>query len=220
MGGYGSGRPEEWPRKKVTEDFSRLNVFALRRMGLLQPGKEGAFEFWNDGAFERVETVAHAGGLALYFRREGQFTSQTIEVECTSCHYGGERPWFLCPEDGCGKRIAHLLFIDGRFICRVCRGRSYASQKKSKMARAFSQGRKIRKRLGGIFNTCLDPFPDKPKGMHWKTYYLLMQQTIEAETFGFETMKVKMAAGRYFSPSMQNGSDYRARQNTKRRLPL
>jgi hypothetical protein len=37
------------------------------------------------------------------------------------------------------------------------------------MNRLYSKARRIRQKVGGSGNSD-DPFPDKPKGMHWKTY--------------------------------------------------
>ena len=38
----------------------------------------------------------------------------------------------------------------------------------------------IRERLGATRNLCL-PFPDKPKGMHWQTYFRLFREHQEAD---------------------------------------
>jgi hypothetical protein len=37
------------------------------------------------------------------------------------------------------------------------------------MYQAFYPAEKIRERLGGSANM-MKPFPEKPKGMHWRTY--------------------------------------------------
>ena len=42
------------------------------------------------------------------------------------------------------------------------------------------KAQKIRRRLGGS-PTLGDPFPDKPKGMHWNTYRRLLREIEEAE---------------------------------------
>jgi hypothetical protein len=46
---------------------------------------------------------------------------------------------------------------------------AYASQQESSLHRGLGTAQKIRMRLGGS-PSMMDPFPDKLKGMHWRTY--------------------------------------------------
>jgi hypothetical protein len=48
------------------------------------------------------------------------------------------------------------------------------------MHRALRRAQKIRQRLGGTANM-LEPFPDKPNGMHHDTYLRLFWEHHEAE---------------------------------------
>jgi len=48
-------------------------------------------------------------------------------------------------------------------------GFAYASQQQGPRDRAIDRARKIRTQLGGG-PSLVDPFPDKPRGMHWSTY--------------------------------------------------
>jgi hypothetical protein len=48
------------------------------------------------------------------------------------------------------------------------------------MYRALHKAQSIRERLGGSANM-MAPFPEKPKGMHWKTYERLWWKHHEAE---------------------------------------
>ena len=42
-----------------------------------------------------------------------------IEVNRTQCHFGGSRPWFLCPHPNCGGRYRKLyLHPEGALLCR------------------------------------------------------------------------------------------------------
>src|SRR5262249_17717053 len=78
-----------------------------------------------------------------------------------------ERPWFTCSVHSnwrhCGRRVAKL------FGCRHCYGLAYESQQESVHQRGLGKAQKIRLKLGGSPNM-FEQFPDKPKGMHWKTY--------------------------------------------------
>ena len=100
---------------------------------------------------------------------EWEEVKETVPLEWTPCNFGGGRPWFLCPGAGCGQRVA-VLYGPGRyFLCRHCYDLGYESQRENKMHRALRKAQKIRERLGGTANMT-EPFPEKPKGMHWRTY--------------------------------------------------
>ncbi len=94
----------------------------------------------------------------------------------TACHFGGQRPWFVCPVycNGryCGRRAAILYGAGELFACRRCYGLSYASQQQTALHRGLGQARKIRMRLGGSADL-LEPFPQKPRGMHRRTFLRL-----------------------------------------------
>jgi hypothetical protein len=72
-------------------------------------------------------------------------------------------------------RRAALVCVFGRlerrvlFACRHCYRLAYASQQESAHQRGLGKSQKIRMRLGGSPNM-LEEFPDKPKGMHRRTY--------------------------------------------------
>jgi hypothetical protein len=107
---------------------------------------------------------------------ESKSTEQRVPITWTPCHLGGQRPWFVCPVycNGryCGRRAAVLYGAGELFACRRCYGLADASQQETPMRRGISQAQKIRTRLGGSANLC-EPFPEKPKRMHWRTYHRL-----------------------------------------------
>lgn len=109
---------------------------------------------------------------------------QAVPIIWTECRYGGRRPWFRCSvySNGryCGRRVAKLYAAGELFACRHCYNLVYASQQEVPYSRGVSQAQKIRRRVGG--SECLDePFPPKPKGMHWKTYHRLESRAERAE---------------------------------------
>jgi hypothetical protein len=83
------------------------------------------------------------------------------------------RPWFVCSvytgNRYCGRRVALLNGAGELFACRRCYGLAYARQHEAVHYRVVGKAQKIRMQLGGSPNM-LEEFPDKPKGMHWRTY--------------------------------------------------
>jgi hypothetical protein len=59
--------------------------------------------------------------------------------------------------------------LAGSFACRHCYGLVYDCQNETPWLRSVRRARKIRMRLGTGFSFA-QPFPDRPPGMHWRTY--------------------------------------------------
>jgi hypothetical protein len=96
----------------------------------------------------------------------------TIDFTFTAQPFGGQRRWFSCPE--CRNRI-RVLFLVGTPRCRKCVGSSYSSQLETTLVSGLERALEIRKKLGGHSGIAC-PFPGKPRGMHWKTWYRLRDQ--------------------------------------------
>jgi hypothetical protein len=109
----------------------------------------------------------------------------------TPCRYGGQRPWFIYPGvvNGrvCGRRVAILYGAGRYFLCRHCYDLTYESQREDLPTRLISKAQKIRQRLGGTASL-VDPFPQKPKGMHWRTYSWLYGKVRTVERVGMHAM--------------------------------
>jgi len=106
---------------------------------------------------------------------EWESLNYPVTLDSTPCTYGNLRYWFHCPAVGCGRRVA-LLYLGGRyFACRHCYNLAYASQRESDGGRALNRAQRIREKMGGSANL-FEPFPWKPKGMHWRTYSRLRNQ--------------------------------------------
>ena len=84
----------------------------------------------------------------------------------TPTQFGGRRRWFQCLR--CSRRC-RVLHGGAYFRCRRCNGLRYDTQYEPAFARAATRALTIRERLGGR-SGIYDPFPEKPKGMQWKTY--------------------------------------------------
>ena len=186
MGGYNSGRHS---RKGSLSDMRTLDVRTLQRDGQLRPGYQFTLTWMRNsivGAGTDLKSVKVVGSsirlkvdkdcVTLAYSNsahggEWQPMSYPVRLCWTACHYGGERVWWLCPVEGCGRRVA-VLYSSAMFACRHCQQRGYQSQRESREDLESRRVNKLRARLGwkaGIFNLA----GGKPKGMHWTTYWRL-----------------------------------------------
>jgi hypothetical protein len=172
LGGLSSGSWYRLSKKTTVEECHSLDVRYLHRNGLLKPGYSFSLR-WSRAGRETgsIGGVAFRDQVVLLYRHRRGLSREweVVPLEWTPCNFGGERPWFNCPGSGCGRRVA-VLYGPGRyFLCRHCYDLRYESQREDESHRAMRRAQKIRERLGGSANM-MEPFPEKPKGMHWKTY--------------------------------------------------
>lgn len=178
MGGYSSGRKSQI---SCTDDHLSIDARQWQRDGVLVAGT--SFNTTWLRASKEVGNIgvrATTGQVRLSYswqKNSGESGSldYPVKLQTTSCHYGGERSWFVCPAVECGKRVAKLYLGEKYFACRHCCQLAYHSQREAKDDRATRSAEKIRAKLDwqpGIIN-----YPgNKPKGMHWKTYLRLMAE--------------------------------------------
>jgi hypothetical protein len=150
--------------KNTVEGCRSIDVLEWHRRGYLRAPR------WFSWAWTNAVTLKYRS------RSYGEGWSdveQRVAIEWTSCRLGGERPWFQCSVTAngvyCGRRVSKLYGAGRLFACRRCYRLAYASQQESAHQRGLGKSQKIRRRLGGDANM-LEDFPDKPKGMHWRTY--------------------------------------------------
>ncbi len=169
---YG-GRP-------TCEGCASIDVRRWHREGRLHAGQYFSWSWTCAGEPSgSISVRTEADAVVLIFRsRSGQDSEwksveQRVPIIWTECHLGGRRAWFRCTVHCrgryCGRRVALLYGAGELFACRRCYGLAYASQQESTHHRGLGKAQKIRMQLGGSANM-LDEFPDKPKGMHWRTY--------------------------------------------------
>ena len=149
----------------------------------------------------RISVRSELDAVVLTYRActswaaEWKRIKQRVPITWTDCHFGGRRPWFVCAVYSggryCGRRVAVLYGAGELFACRSCYGLAYESQQEDLPGRAQLKAQKIRMRLGG--SECpADLFPDKPKGMHWRTYERLCEAHDLAYTHSF-TRLIRLA---------------------------
>jgi hypothetical protein len=191
MGGIGSGYWYRFDKKTTIGECDSVDVRYLHRKGLLTPGHWFSLRWSRAGRETGSIRCAVTGNekpervILTYRHRSGpgaewEDVQETVSLGWSTCNFGGERPWFLCPGAGCGRRVAILYGLGKYFLCRRCYDLVYESQRENEMHRALRRAQTIRERLGGSANM-MEPFPERPKGMHYDTYMRLFWEHHEAE---------------------------------------
>ncbi|MNS04549.1 hypothetical protein D3C72_359120 [compost metagenome] len=198
MGGVGSGRWQRRGKKEAADHCLAIDVRRWHRRGMLARGWHGRSSWRGPrGEFRgKINVAAIDDGMSLAYiasdpdgvRREFRYR---ISLTWTACNFGGRRPWFVCPGRGCDRRAAKLFLVNGLFLCRRCHGLAYESQRQDFGSRQLDKAQVIRRRLGGSASL-LEPFPWKPKWMHWATYQRLLEEERRA------SMTSMMAVARRF----------------------
>jgi hypothetical protein len=167
MSRYGGGRD-------TTEGYKRIDVSFLRERGYLVPGAFFTLSWSrNDVQTGWIQCRTNDEAVILSYRhRRGEWDDWKSEeypvwLSYTPCNYGGERPWFLCPARGCGRRVA-ILYRGTIFACRLCHQLVYESQREAPHYRLLRKAQKLSERLGGT--GCIDDMVFRPKGMHQGTF--------------------------------------------------
>jgi hypothetical protein len=179
-------------RRATCESCLFIDVREWHRRGWLRAGLQFTWS-WTRGG-EALGSVfvqtTETDAVILMFKPGGaegnglKSVEQCVPLVRTRCHLGGARPWFRCSAyvggRPCGRRVAKLYLRDAAvFACRHCCGLAYASQQEIPRHRAISRAQKLRMRLGGSANL-LEPFPERPRGMHRWTYYRLSDKAMAA----------------------------------------
>jgi hypothetical protein len=155
------------------EGCPSIDVRLWHRQGLLRSGQTFSCS-WSPGQDGSISVRTEASAVVLSFRardwgaEEWKAVNQRVPIAWTACHFGRHRPWFCCTR--CGRRVAKVFHAgNALFACRHCYGLGYESQLESVRLRGLGKARKIRMKMGGDGNILAD-FPQKPKGLHWRTY--------------------------------------------------
>jgi hypothetical protein len=193
MGGFGSGRHGG---RSTTDDMHALDIRKIARAGQLSPGQSFGWQWTcNDKEIASIHIRTDAHRVSLDYRvrdRGGEWQPMCYPVHLTwsSCNFGGQRAWWLCPVAGCGRRVA-VLYGGKVYACRHCHQLTYRTQRELVHDRACSKADKLRDRLGwpaGILNGN----GVKPKGMHWRTF-----DRLEAEHDSLVNQTLAGAAARF-----------------------
>ena len=189
MGGSGSGR--HWGCGRATvEDGLTLDINKLIRDGNIRPGGwcSGTLRWTHVASGEEVGSIGYEADLMaqdqswvrLHYRVNDEPQDYRVTLETTRPNYGGRRWWFRCPATGWRVAKLHLPSGGQIFASRRAYGLAYQSQRERAYDRALTRTQNIRTRLGGS-PSLAEPFPEKPKGMWWRTYCRLRGEAQEAE---------------------------------------
>jgi len=173
MGGLGSGRQTQFDAKNTVDDYLSIDIRKWCRGGLLIPGT--MFDTtWSHNGYDcgSIQVASKDKCVVLIYRHKHSDDwvnmNYPVDIEWTSCHLGGKRPWFICPVRHCNQRVA-ILYGGKVFACRRCYQLAYPSQREGVGDRATRKADKIRDALdwepGFLNGEGL-----KPKGMHWSTF--------------------------------------------------
>ena len=177
MGGPGSGRVAGFGGP-TCEELHSIDIRELARKGGLKSGSKITVSWtWNEETVATAYMTVNDGHAILdYYERNSEGTKrhdqEKVELASTTGHYGGNRPWFICPE--CGRRCA-ILYALGRFLCRKCHHLTYQCQKDDELQRLARRIDEIRGKLDG-FMVVGEFFPERPYKMHHKRYQRMVEK--------------------------------------------
>ncbi len=174
MGGKGSGWHWRISTKDTTKNYRIIDVRLWHRQKLLTPNQTFETTWRRNGKINSsIGVHTKFNHIILSYRHQNSNKDWTdfnypIFLDWTSCNYGNKRPWFLCPTQNCGRRVA-ILYSGKIFACRYCYQLTYQCQRETFPFRAIHQADKIRKKLNWEAG-CFDSYGLKPKGMHRRTF--------------------------------------------------
>lgn len=170
----GAGRPA-WHAK--TSSVHRVDIGKLHRAGHLE-GSRSLTWTWENKANINLTTSSSEVTFQYNYREsvgEWKPVNQRVSLAYTPCHYGGSRPWFVCPR--CYRHVA-ILYIHGWPACRKCKRLVYPVQSMDAMARNWHRLHRIENKLSGGER---DWNYRRPKGMRTATFDRLRDEYFHLE---------------------------------------
>ena len=171
-----------WNKKDTTEDRLNLDMHRFSELVDLTSTRLGSWIWTRSNHFGESKstigyTVLPGRGVKLKYTANEKDYEYLVRISATQPNYGGVRYWWICPNTNCNRRVRILYLQGGYFLCRHCQNLTYKSAQASNdlTDRIMGKMYAIRHKLGangGIF----EPLPDKPKGMHNRTYFRLLAQ--------------------------------------------
>ena len=189
MGGYGSGGHNV--RKSSTGYCPRIDSYwfknAVPMMCKKNIEEKQTTIDWDNGARVNLLIYQDRSELDYRFNLDGydEWTKvrEAFYFSRSSNNYGGDRLYFVCPS--CRSRFRFLYIRSGYFRCRYCNKLNYPSSRKGKYDIHLIKIQSILQNKFKIktkdLSDITDYIPDKPKGMHWETYYKWLDELEKAQ---------------------------------------
>lgn len=147
MGGSGSGRWGWHSNKTQVEECHKLTIYFLKPY--LRSGYSGIVR-WLRGEVEngKIGYSLIGADQPTILRLQYTINPRTeravqmdylVRLTTSPLPWGGFRYWFICPLDGCGRRVGCLYLPSGGryFGCRHCYNLTYESQQEDNWGRVF-----------------------------------------------------------------------------------
>lgn len=220
MGGIGSGRyPRIGSRARrpvADRQVLRLDVRELYKDGLLWEDARGSVT-WQRGGTDLASIGTRFLPCELALQLDYNFgphqipVREKVKLTFTACHFGGDRPWFRCPE--CNRRCA-ILWGRGRFLCRSCHRVAYSSQNESIGSLAMRRIHEIRAALGVEASVQIERI-QRPRYMRYGRFQTLFFELLRHEAIrtafieGLATNYTSAHVGRFEELIGRLGRDHR-----------
>jgi hypothetical protein len=158
MGGLGSTRWRGHERRRSTHEATRLEAKAAAT----QAGLANVPGTWE---------------LRVNVPVQSMVVSERVTVEAAPQPFGGIRWWWRCPGCGARRRALFVMPLTAVARCRRCLGLAYESQRANPLGRLTRRALHGAEQLGArdafsLFVTGVPP--DRPPGMHRRTYETLV----------------------------------------------
>ena len=191
VGGMGSGNWYRFNKKTTTGECHSVDVRYLHREGLLKPGNWFSLR-WSRAGRETGSIRGEVIGdekperMILTYRHRSGPSGEWEEVQGARVPHldsvqlrWGEAvvrlPWSrVRPEGGCPVRAREVFPVPPLLRSRLREPAGERDAPRLDGRRRYGRG------LGGSANM-MKPFPEKPKGMHWRTYERLWWEHDEAD---------------------------------------
>jgi hypothetical protein len=129
--------------------------------------------------------------ISDYWTGEQHEIDDKIYLAASRPRFGGQRWWFVCPNENRRVRKLYLPLGGRRFRSRHAYRLAYASQRETVHDRAMRRARKLCRRLGG--DAADDCYPEKPPRMRWTTYNRMMDRLVAADRVADERLLLLIA---------------------------